>query len=120
MSVAQTSIDAYHQPGASASRQTQRLQVAEYVINQTKAGKPVCRTQIWEYFTRRGDLALSQKSSVARAVNELIEGVFYDGNKYDFQQVAARKYGSNTVEHFCLVVSKPPSNAAQIDLFAAL
>lgn len=109
----ETSIAAFYDPSVQASIGQQRLRVAEFIINQTKGGKPVCRTQIWEHFTRACDPALSQKSSVARAVNELLEGITFDGRAYDFKMVEAKPYAGRTVEHFCLVlrVQKPLQTA---------
>jgi hypothetical protein len=69
--VAQTSIAAYHDPEVQAAIQTQRERVARRIVAETKAGKPSCIGSVWEHFCKAGDKALSQKSSVSRAMNEI-------------------------------------------------
>ena len=120
--VSSTSIEVYHKPEVQASISNQRERVARRVIEQTKAGKPSCIASLYDHFNMTGDKALSQKSSVSRACNEIgfhcDEWGFIevDGRKYGFEQVAPRKYNGHTVKHFCLVLQSE-STGVQTSLF---
>ena len=121
--VSQTSIQVYHDPEVQASISNQRERVARRVIEQTKHGKPSCIASLYDHFNMVGDKALSQKSSVSRACNEIgfhcDEWGFIevDGKKYGFEQVAPRKYNGHTVKHFCLVLMQTESGGVQSSLF---
>lgn len=124
--VQNTSIQAFHDPEVQASIQSQRERVAIRVIAETKAGKASCIASLYDYFNKTGDKALSQKSSVSRACNEIAfhcdEWGFIEVNglKYAFEQVAPRKYGGHMARHFCLVlvpVKQPADEGAQIEMF---
>lgn len=106
--VAQTSLMAYHNEHNATAREGQRKRVIEFILSETKAGRPTSRSAIAAYFYKIGFEPLAQKSSVARAVNEIIklESVFHAGEKYRFEQVAPRKFrpeDRTEIEHFCLV-----------------
>ena len=113
--VAETSIVTFHDPEVQASIQSQRERVAARVIAETKAGRPSCIASLYDFFNKTGDKALSQKSSVSRACNEIAfhcdEWGFVEvsGLKYTFEQVAPRKYGGHLARHFCLVILREPS-----------
>lgn len=121
--VAQTSIEVYHKPEVQASISNQRERVARRVIAMTKEGKPSCIASLYDYFNMAGDKALSQKSSVSRACNEIAfhcdEWGFIevDGRKYAFEQVAPRKYNGHTVKHFCLKMVQGDGGGVQGELF---
>ena len=112
--VTETSLTAYHDEANATARVRQRIQVIEFIIAETKAGRPTSRSAIADHFYKKGYEPLTQKSSVARAVNEIIklDTIIYGGDKYRFEQVAPRKFRTEDrteIEHFCLVrvVSKP-------------
>jgi len=116
--VQSTSIQAYHDPEVQASISSQRERVALRVIAETKAGRPSCIASLYDFFNKAGDKALSQKSSISRACNEL--GFYFDewgfvlveGKKYAFEQVAPRKYGGHLAKHFCMILIQPAPEAA--------
>jgi hypothetical protein len=115
-----TSIAAYHDPEVQAAIQTQREQVARHMLAATKAGKPSCIGSVWEHFCKLGDRGLSQKSSVSRALNEIVEAgsVVIDGVEYVVEAVAPRKFNGRVVNHYCLILPKPtPQGVQQLDLF---
>lgn len=106
--VTQTSIEAYHNQDNATAREGQRKRVIDFIIAETKAGRPTSRSAIRSHFYKIGFEPLTQSSSVSRAVNEIIklETVFHGGEKYRFEQVAPRKFrpeDRTEVEHFCLV-----------------
>jgi hypothetical protein len=121
--VAPTSIAAFHDEAVQASIDTQRAKVARHIVAQTKSGKPSCIGSVWEHFCKLSDKALSQKSSVSRACNEIAteceaEGfIEVDGLKYEFQEVAAKKFNGHIAKHFCLVIFKTEAKALQTELF---
>lgn len=106
--VAETSLTAYYNQDNAQAREGQRKRVIEFILSETKAGRPTSRSAIAAYFYKIGFEPLSQKSSVARAVNEIIklETIYHAGEKYRFEQVAPRKFrpeDRTEIEHFCLV-----------------
>ncbi len=120
--VASTSIEVYHKPEVQASIDNQRIRVARRVIAEAKAGRPSCIGSLYDHFNMAGDKALSQKSSVSRACNEIAfhcdEWGFIevDGRKYAFEQVSPRKYNGHIVKHFCLKMVQV-ENGNQGELF---
>jgi hypothetical protein len=121
--VAPTSIEAYHDPTVKASISNQRQRVAARVIEQTKRGAPSCIASLYDHFNKIGDKALSQKSSVSRACNEIAglcetEGcIEVEGRKYQFQEVAPRKYAGHMAKHFCLALVQTEEAGRQVELF---
>lgn len=115
--VQQTSIQAYHSPDVQASIDGQRIRVAREIVRQTKAGKPSCIGSLWEHFNKAGDKALSEKSSVSRACNEIYHmgSIVVDGFLYDYKTVERKKYNGRLVNHFCLVLATVETG--QIELF---
>lgn len=106
--VSETSIEAYHNADNATAREGQRIRVIQFIIAETKAGRPTSRSAIKAHFYKLGFEPLTQSSSVSRAVNEIIklETVFHGGDKYRFEQVAPRKFrpeDRTEIEHFCLV-----------------
>lgn len=116
--VAQTSIAAFHDPATQAAISSQRERVARRVIAETKAGRPSCIGSLYDYFNKAGDTALSQKSNLSRACNELKEagGVVVDGREYAYKATEPKKHGRNVVKHFCLVIVNKPQGE-QIEMF---
>jgi len=121
--VAPTSMEAYHDPNVKASISNQRQRVAARVIYRTEKGHPSCIASLYDYFNQIGDKALSQKSSVSRACNEIAglcqtDGfIEVEGRKYQFQEVAARKYAGHMAKHFCLVLMPSEGAGDQIEMF---
>jgi len=106
--VTETSLDAYHNEANAVAREGQRKRVIEFILSETKAGRPTSRSAISAHFYKIGFEPLAQKSSVARAVNEIIkmETIIHGADKYRFEQVAPRKFrpeDRTEIEHFCLV-----------------
>jgi len=106
--VTETSLTAYHNEDNAAARDGQRAKVISFIIAETKAGRATSRSAIKAHFYKLGFEPLTQSSSVARAVNEIIklETIMYGGDKYRFEQVAPRKFrpeDRTEIEHFCLV-----------------
>lgn len=121
--VAQTSIQVYHDPAVKASISNQRQRVASRVVYRTEKGHPSCIASLYDHFNQIGDKALSQKSSVSRACNEIAglcetEGcIEVEGRKYEFQEVAPRKYSGHMAKHFCLVLKQETAGAGQLEMF---
>ena len=121
--VSSTSIEVFHKPEVQASISNQRERVARRVIEQTKAGKPSCIGSLYDHFNMKADKALSQKSSVSRACNDIAKhcqefgAIEVEGKNYEFQEVAPRKYNGHTVKHFCLVLIKAEVPGVQIEMF---
>ena len=121
--VAPTSIEAYHKPEVQASISSQRERVARRVIEQTKAGKPSCIASLYDHFNMIGDKALSQKSSLSRACNEIgfhcdeWGSIEVDGKKYAMEEVAPRKYAGHMAKHFCLVLIQTAESGRQVSMF---
>lgn len=118
--VTETSLTAYHNDANAMAREGQRKRVIEFILSETKAGRPTSRSAIAAHFYKIGFEPLAQKSSVARAVNEIIkmETIYHGGDKYLFEQVAPRKFrpeDRTEIEHFCLrrVVPEPK----QLEMF---
>lgn len=110
--VTETSLTAYHNTANAQARDGQRDRVIQFIVAETKAGRPTSRSAIVAHFYKVGFEPLTQKSSVARAVNEIIkmETVIYGADKYRFEQVAPRKFrpeDRTEIEHFCLVRVMP-------------
>ena len=106
--VSETSLTAYHDSDNATAREGQRNKVIAFIVSETKAGRPTSRSAIAAHFYKVGVEALAQKSSVARAVNEIIhmETIIHGGDKYRFEQVTPRKFrpeDRTEIEHFCLV-----------------
>lgn len=119
--VSQTSIQAFHDPEVQASIGNQRERVAARIVAETKAGRLSCMGSLWEYFCKQGDKALSQKSSVSRACNEIAEAgtIEVNGLKYRLEEVAPKKFNGHLAKHFCLVLLKEPApeSGKQTELF---
>ena len=119
--VSQTSIQAFHDPEVQASIGNQRERVAARIVAETKAGRLSCIGSLWEYFCKQGDKALSQKSSVSRACNEIAEAgtIEVNGLKYKMKEVDPKKFNGRLAKHFCLVLMKEPApeSGTQIELF---
>jgi len=118
--VTETSLAAYHDTANAVAREGQRKRVIEFIIAETKAGRPTSRSAIATHFYKIGFEPLAQKSSVARAVNEIIkmEAIIHGGEKYRFEQVAPRKFrpeDRTEIEHFCLVRVLPEPK--QLEMF---
>jgi hypothetical protein len=118
--VAQTSIEAYRNEDNAEARAGQRRRVIAFIVAETKAGRPTSRSAIAAHFYKIGFEPLSQKSSVSRAVNEIIkiETVFHGGDKYRFEQVEPRKFkpeDRTAIEHFCLV--RVAADPVQFEMF---
>lgn len=118
--VSETSIEAYHNQDNATAREGQRKRVIGFIVTETKAGRPTSRSAIAAHFYKIGYEPLSQKSSVARAVNEImnLETIIHGGDKYRFEQVAQRKFrpeDRTEVEHFCLV--RVVSDPVQLEIF---
>ena len=121
--VSTTSIEVFHKPEVQASIANQFQRVARRVIEQTKAGNPSCIGSLYDHFNKVFDKALSQKSSVSRACNDIATycqengQIEIDGKKYAFEDVAPRKYNGHTVKHFCLVLVKAEVVGVQTEMF---
>ena len=115
---AATSIEIYHQPETQALMATQFDTVCAYVVEQTKGGKPVCITSIWEHYARHEKTGLGQKGTVSRVCGaiEKAEIVTVNGKQYRFERVSPRKFNGKMVQHFCLVLIKPAADAVQTTL----
>ncbi len=112
--VTDSSLDSYHDPENAVSREGQRQRVIAFIVSETKAGRPTSRTAIAEYFYKIGFEPLTQKSSVARAVNEIVnlKTVWHEKREYKFEQVEPRKHkptDRTSIEHFCLILLREPS-----------
>ena len=120
-SVAPTSIAIYHEAETQSMMATQFDRVAAYVVEQTKAGKSVCITSIWEFFAKHEKTGLGQKGTVSRVCGaiEKAESVTVNGKQYRFERVASKKFNGKMVQHFCLVlvpVKQPADEGAQIEM----
>lgn len=118
--VSETSLEAYHNADNANAREGQRNKVIGFIVSETKAGRPTSRSAIADHFYKKGVEALAQKSSVARAVNEImnLDVVIHGGDKYRFEQVAPRKFrpeDRTEIEHFCLV--RVLEEAKQMEMF---
>ena len=114
--VTQTSIEAYH---SLKSEGTQKLRVAVYCLNETKAGRPVWINKIAEHFTLIGQADLAQKSTVSPRFNTIKkEGVVIDGRQYKLEFVKSDRPAKNKplTEMYALVLGKPVE-AVQTSLF---
>jgi hypothetical protein len=118
--VSETSLTAYQNQDNAKAREGQRKRVIDFILAETKAGRPTSRSAIAAHFYNIGYEPLAQKSSVARAVNEIIKlgTIIYGGDKYCFEQVAPRKFrpeDRTEIEHFCLV--RVLAEAQQMSMF---
>lgn len=118
--VSETSLRAYHNADNADAREGQRNKVIAFIVTETKAGRPTSRSAIAAHFYKIGYEPLAQKSSVARAVNEImnLDVVIHGGDKYHFEQVAPRKFrpeDRTEIEHFCLV--RMLEDANQMEMF---
>lgn len=104
--VTQTSIEAYHTVASKNSGNT-RLEVARYILSETKQGRPTCLADINNHF--RNHPSLREKSTVSARLNEIKNGgIVIDGVEYRIEFVESRPSKSTGVkaQHFCLVLAK--------------
>lgn len=99
-----TPILAYH---AHKNRDTQRMAVARFAVQETKAGKFVWIRKISENAQNLGYAELSQISTAARALNELkkLDSFTVDGHEYYLKHwtTAKPKGGKRTVQIWAAV-----------------
>ena len=113
--VTETSITAYHNHDG---KQSQKLRVANYCLNETKHGRPFWITKIAEHFALAGQLDLAQLSTVSGRLKEIKdEGVILSGYKYRLHLLEKKKpaNGRTPVEMYALVLDVCENN--QLELF---
>ena len=104
--VTQTSIEAYHTVASKNSGNT-RLEVAMFILSETKQGRPTCLADIHYHF--RNHPSLREKSTVSARLNEIKNGgIVIDGQEYRIEFVSSRPSLSTGVkaQHFCMVLAK--------------
>ena len=104
--VTQTSIEAFHNIASKNSGKT-RLEVAMFILSETKPGRPTCLADIHYHF--RNHPSLREKSTVSARLNEIKNGgIVIDGQEYRIEFVSSRPSLSTGVkaQHFCMVLAK--------------
>lgn len=112
--VTQTSIEAYHTVASKNSGKT-RLEVAMFILSETKQGRPTCLADIHHHF--RNHPSLREKSTVSARLNEIKNGgIVIDGQEYRIEFVSSRPSLSTGVkaQHFCLVLAKQEPKQLQM------
>lgn len=104
--VTATSISAFHTNADSI--RSQRQAVAEFILQETKAGRWTWISKIAANAEKIGHIGLSQKSSAGRALNELKKhGAVINGEAYVLLKAGVRwpAPGSNrSVEQWAMVL----------------
>ena len=112
-----TSIQAYHN---HQGKPTQRLRVAAFCEQETKAGRLVWISKIVEHFMRRGEVDLAQKSTVAPRFKELkADGIEYNGRRYVLKHVKSERPTDSqpVTEMWAFVIDQPAQAAHQLEMF---
>lgn len=110
-----TSITAYHNHDG---KQSQKIRVAQYCINETKHNRLVWINKIAEHFAIAGQVDLAQKSTVSPRFNEIKEnGVIVNGKKHKLvlMKVDRPAPDKKPVEMYWLVIDNGENN--QLELF---